>query len=118
MHYLFGRTVAAAVLSGAIAFSFAAPVYAQEDAVVGTVNGQPFTEADVALAESELDSQFDRLPPEQRRAQMLFQRFDLKAQRGGRHVQFGRRLLERHMPRGGVKGAQGGQRGQAITHFS
>ncbi len=68
MHYLFGRTLAAAFLSGAIALSFAAPVAAQEDAVVGSVNGQSFTEADVALAESELDSQFDRLPPEQRRA--------------------------------------------------
>jgi peptidyl-prolyl cis-trans isomerase C len=68
MHHLFGRTMAAIILSGAVALSFAAPLRAQEDVVVGTVNGQPITEADVALAESELDPQFDRLSPEQRRA--------------------------------------------------
>jgi len=40
-------------------------------AVVATVNGQPITEADLTLAESDLDQQFSRLPPEQRRAAAL-----------------------------------------------
>ena len=41
------------------------------DAVVATVNGQPITEADLTLAESDLDQQFAQLPPEQRRAAAL-----------------------------------------------
>ncbi len=40
-------------------------------AVVATVNGQPITEADLTLAESDLDQQFSRLPAEQRRAAAL-----------------------------------------------
>ena len=40
-------------------------------AVVATVNGPPITEADLTLAESDLDQQFSRLPPEQRRAAAL-----------------------------------------------
>ncbi len=44
---------------------------AQDDKVIATVNGQNITEADLALAESDLDPQFSRLPPEQRRAAAL-----------------------------------------------
>lgn len=44
---------------------------AQEDPVVATVNGQPITEAELALAETELDPQFSRLPQEQKRAAAL-----------------------------------------------
>jgi peptidyl-prolyl cis-trans isomerase C len=44
---------------------------AQEDKVVATVNGKNITEADLMLAESDLDQQFSRLPPEQRRAAAL-----------------------------------------------
>jgi peptidyl-prolyl cis-trans isomerase C len=44
---------------------------AQEDKVIATVNDQDITEADLALAESDLDPQFSRLPPEQRRAAAL-----------------------------------------------
>ncbi|MDW6026371.1 peptidylprolyl isomerase [Mesorhizobium sp. BAC0120] len=36
--------------------------------VLGTVNGQPITEADLELALADLDQQFSRLPEEQRRA--------------------------------------------------
>ena len=36
--------------------------------VVATVNGQTITEADLTLAEADLDQQFAQLPPEQRRA--------------------------------------------------
>lgn len=68
MYHLFGRTLAAVAVSGMIALGASSPARSQEDAVVATVNGQPVTEADVALAESELDPQFDRLSPEQRRA--------------------------------------------------
>src|SRR5690606_12005659 len=48
-----------------------APGFAQEDKVVATVNGKPVTEADIALAVSDLDEQFSRLPEEQRRAAAL-----------------------------------------------
>lgn len=41
------------------------------DTVVGTVDGQPVTEADLEQALSDLDPQFSRLPPEQRRAAAL-----------------------------------------------
>ncbi|HHZ08995.1 MAG TPA: peptidylprolyl isomerase [Rhizobiales bacterium] len=49
----------------------AAPGLAEEDKVVATINGSPVTEADVALAVSDLDEQFARLPEEQRRAAAL-----------------------------------------------
>jgi peptidyl-prolyl cis-trans isomerase C len=49
----------------------AAPGLAQEDKVVATVNGKPVTEADIALAVSDLDEQFARLPEEERRAAAL-----------------------------------------------
>lgn len=68
MHHFFGRTMAAVLLSGAIALSLSAFARAQDDTVVATINGQSVTEADVKLAESELDPQFDQLPPEQKRA--------------------------------------------------
>jgi peptidyl-prolyl cis-trans isomerase C len=38
------------------------------DTVLGTINGQPITEADLELALADLDQQFSRLPEEQRRA--------------------------------------------------
>ena len=44
---------------------------AQDDKVVATVGGKPITEADLKLAEGELDQQFARLTPEQRRAAAL-----------------------------------------------
>ena len=49
----------------------AGPVHSQEDKVVATINGHQVTEADLALAESELDQQFAQLPAEQRRAAAL-----------------------------------------------
>ena len=51
----------------------AAPAQAAPDPakVVATVNGQQITEADLTLAEADLDQQFSRLPPEQRRAAAL-----------------------------------------------
>ena len=51
----------------------AAPAQAAPDPakVVATVNGQSITEADLTLAEADLDQQFSRLPPEQRRAAAL-----------------------------------------------
>ena len=50
----------------------AAPAAAPDPAtVVATVGGEPITEADLALAISDLDQQFSQLPPEQRRAAAL-----------------------------------------------
>jgi peptidyl-prolyl cis-trans isomerase C len=78
MHNLLGRTMATVLFAGAIAFSLAASVRAQEDTVVATVNGQSITEADIALAESELDPQFDQLAPEQRRAAAVSALIEIK----------------------------------------
>lgn len=60
----FGAVLVASLLA-------AAPAAAQEDKVVATVNGQAITEADVALAEAELDPQFSQLAPDQKRAAAL-----------------------------------------------
>jgi peptidyl-prolyl cis-trans isomerase C len=60
----FGALLVASLLA-------AAPAAAQEDKVVATVNGQTITEADVALAEEELDPQFSQLAPDQKRAAAL-----------------------------------------------
>jgi peptidyl-prolyl cis-trans isomerase C len=43
----------------------------QDETVIATVAGEPVTEADLALAISDLDQQFVRLPEEQRRAAAL-----------------------------------------------
>lgn len=64
-----------ALIAGFIVFA-TGPAIAQEqaaepDKVVATVNGKPITEAELALAETDLDPQFSRLPPEQRRAAAL-----------------------------------------------
>ncbi len=62
--------VRAGIALGFLALA-AAPGFAQEDKVVATINGKPVTEADIALAVSDLDEQFSRLPEEQRRAAAL-----------------------------------------------
>ncbi len=59
-----GAVMAAALLSAGLAV-------AQEDKVVATVNGQSITEAELAMAETELDPQFAQLPPDQKRAAAL-----------------------------------------------
>jgi peptidyl-prolyl cis-trans isomerase C len=48
------------------------------ETVVATVNGEPITQADLTLAESDLDPQFSRLPPEQRRAAALSAIIEIK----------------------------------------
>jgi len=45
--------------------------HAQQDKVIASIDGKNITEADLAQAESELDAQFSRLPPEKRRAAAL-----------------------------------------------
>ena len=62
--------VRAGIALGLLALA-AAPGLAQEDKVVATIGGKPVTEADIALAVSDLDEQFARLPEEQRRAAAL-----------------------------------------------
>lgn len=49
----------------------AAPAPADPNAVVATIDGQAVTEGDLALAEADLDQQFQRLPAEQRRVAAL-----------------------------------------------
>ena len=55
-----------------------APAAPSPDIVVGTVNGQPITEGDLALALADLDPQFSRLPPEQRRAAAMSAIIEIK----------------------------------------
>lgn len=55
----------------------AAPA-AQPDAVVATVDGVAITEAELTLAERDLDPQFSQLPPEQRRAAALSALIEIK----------------------------------------
>lgn len=50
--------------------TFAAPLAAQ-DATVATVNGKAITEADVKLAESEIGSELNQLPPPTRRRLLI-----------------------------------------------
>jgi peptidyl-prolyl cis-trans isomerase C len=57
-----------AAAATAVLALLAGPALAQDDTVVATVNGNPITEADIALAESELEQQFQQLQPGQRRA--------------------------------------------------
>ncbi|MCT8998046.1 peptidylprolyl isomerase [Chelativorans intermedius] len=72
--FLAARAGAAALLA---AISFA-PALAQEGAVVATINGEPITEADLALAEQELSEQFARLPQAERRAAALSAVIDVR----------------------------------------
>ena len=60
--------VSGAFLTAALTLS---PAMAQDDTVVATINGEPVTEADIALAENDLDPQFDKLPADQRRTAAL-----------------------------------------------
>lgn len=56
----------------AVALAFAGNgALAQDDTTLATVNGSPITEAELALAMTDLDDQFARLPEEQRRAAAL-----------------------------------------------
>jgi len=47
------------------------PAAAQDDKVVATINGKPITEADLTLAQTDLDPSFARLPADQRRTAAL-----------------------------------------------
>lgn len=60
--------VSGAFLTAALTLS---PAMAQDDTVVATINGEPVTEADITLAENDLDPQFDKLPADQRRTAAL-----------------------------------------------
>src|SRR5688572_19421483 len=49
----------------------AAPAVPDPNKVIATIDGVTITEADLTLAETDLDQQFAQLPPEQRRAAAL-----------------------------------------------
>ena len=72
MHYL-PRCLSAARI-GAVAALMALCVpaaFAQGEAVVATINGEPVTEADLSIALTDLSEQFAQLPDDQRRAAAL-----------------------------------------------
>lgn len=56
----------------ALGSSFASPIaFAQQDAVVATIDGKPVTEADLEIAMTDLADQFAQVPEDQRRAAAL-----------------------------------------------
>jgi len=55
-----------------------APVVRDPAAVVATIEGQPVTEADMALALASVDQQYSQLPPEQRRAAAFMAVMEIK----------------------------------------
>lgn len=67
--------LAAAAIATGFAFT---PAAAQDDTVIATVNGLEITENELALAEGDLDRQFQQLPPEQRRAAALSALLEIK----------------------------------------
>ncbi|WP_173933538.1 peptidylprolyl isomerase [Chelativorans sp. Marseille-P2723] len=77
MHHSVRRLLVSACAASLMSIS-GIHAFAQEDAVVATLNGQPITEADLALAESELDPQFGQLPAEQKRAAALSAIIDVR----------------------------------------
>lgn len=72
-----GAALFAAVLAAAPAAAEDAPA-PDPNKVVATVNGQNITEAEVKLAEEELDPQLGQLPPDQRRANALSALIDIR----------------------------------------
>jgi len=79
MHDFVRRLLIAPALAGAVTMLPAGlPALAQEDGVVATLNGEPITEADIAMAEADLDPQFGRLPEAQRRAAALSAVIDVR----------------------------------------
>ena len=79
MHDFVRRLLIAPALAGAVTMlSAGLPALAQEDGVVATLNGEPITEADIAMAEADLDPQFGRLPEAQRRAAALSAVIDVR----------------------------------------
>ena len=79
MHDFVRRLLLAPALAGAVSvLSAGLPALAQEDGVVAMLNGEPITEADIAMAEADLDPQFGRLPEAQRRAAALSAVIDVR----------------------------------------
>jgi peptidyl-prolyl cis-trans isomerase C len=75
--------LAAAPVSQSLAQDAQAPAAAEPapvdpKAVVATINGEAITEADLKIAEDDLDQQFARLPQEQRRAAALSATIEIK----------------------------------------
>lgn len=71
MPLFFRRPLASAVVAASLLAGTSVLAFAQDDAVVATVNGQQITASQLTLAESDLDPQFAQLPPEQKRAAAL-----------------------------------------------
>jgi peptidyl-prolyl cis-trans isomerase C len=71
MNYPFRRLSIVRIGAAAAMTLLAGVALAQDDKVVATINGQPVTEADLAITIADLDQQFAQLPAEQRRAAAL-----------------------------------------------
>lgn len=63
--------VSALLFVGLLGSTTLHPAFAQDDAVVATVNGQAITEGQLKLAENDLGEQFAKLVPDQKRAAAL-----------------------------------------------
>lgn len=68
----------AAIIITALTIASSAVAQESEDKVVATVDGEPVHASELALAEAELGSQFQRLPEDQRRAAVLSALIDIK----------------------------------------
>lgn len=68
----------AAFIVAALAIASSATAQDAEDKVVATIDGNPVYASQLALAEAEMGSQFQRLPEDQRRAAVLSALIDIK----------------------------------------
>ncbi len=71
------RGLAFLLLVGASTLAFTAS--AQEAKIIASVGGKPITDLELKVAESELNQQFQRMPPEQRRVAALSALIEIRA---------------------------------------
>jgi peptidyl-prolyl cis-trans isomerase C len=62
----------------AAVFALGTPAFGQDDPIIATVGDQKITESELKVAESELNQQFQRMPPEQRRVAALSALIEIK----------------------------------------
>jgi peptidyl-prolyl cis-trans isomerase C len=69
----------AAILATGALFAFSAPGFTDDKKVLAKIGGAEITEAEAAMAAVDLDPQFAKLPPEQRRLAAISALIDIKA---------------------------------------
>jgi peptidyl-prolyl cis-trans isomerase C len=67
-HRFFTRFMPSFTAASLAAFVLVSPVYSAESRVLATIDGQPITEADVAMAMRDLAQQFEKIPAEKQKA--------------------------------------------------